>query len=273
MLVERRFPLPGVPGLDREPPAVPVPARSAATVTLVRPAGAGLEVFMLHRVSSMAFAPGRWVFPGGGVDPRDADVELPWAGPEPAEWAQRVDCDEDRARGLVVAAARELFEECGVLLAGPSADTVVTDVTGPEWDEARSRLVAREMPFAGLLAERGLVLRTDLLVPHARWITPAAEPRRYDTAFFAARVPDGQQPDDRTTEAEQARWRCPGEVLEDAAHGRAQLLPPTTVALERIAAASDAAAFVAQAPAYVAVEPERATDPDGTPYLMARIPT
>ena len=71
----------------------------------------------------MAFAGGMCVFPGGGVDPRDYADELVerglWAGPSPAEWAERLGVDEPKARALVCAAVRETFEESGVLLAGP----------------------------------------------------------------------------------------------------------------------------------------------------------
>ena len=87
----------------------------------------------------MAFAPRMMVFPGGGVDPRDADPHLPWAGPPPARWAAWLGCDEDSARELVIAAVREVFEECGVLLAGPDADSVVADVSGPQWQQERVR--------------------------------------------------------------------------------------------------------------------------------------
>ena len=69
----------------------------------------------------MDFAGGMCVFPGGGVDPRDFDADVAWAGPAPAEWAERLGCDEEMARALVCAAVRETFEESGVLLAGPSA--------------------------------------------------------------------------------------------------------------------------------------------------------
>ena len=89
----------------------PAPAKPSATVMLLRPGEAGPEVFVLKRAATMAFAPNMLAFPGGGVDARDADPGVPWAGPGPQEWASR----------LVIAAAREVFEECGVLLAGPDA--------------------------------------------------------------------------------------------------------------------------------------------------------
>jgi len=77
----------------------------------------------------MRFAGGMYVYPGGGVDPRDFDASVAWAGPPPAEWAERLGCSEELARALVCAAVRETFEESGVLLAGASSDAVVADTT------------------------------------------------------------------------------------------------------------------------------------------------
>lgn len=221
-----------------------VPARPAATVMLLRDSvadpgapEAGVEVFVLRRVASMAFAPSAYVFPGGGVDSRDADPGLPWAGPEPAAWARRLATPEvQQARELVVAAARELFEECGVLLAGPDEHSVVADLSEPSWDGVREQLVRRELSFAQMLMSRGLVLRTDLMRAVDHWVTPEFEPRRYDTHFFVAALPAGQVPDDDCTEAEHARWVAPQDLVAEYDRGEAILLPPTWVWLDRIAA-------------------------------------
>ena len=113
-----------------------------------------MDVFMQRRVSTMAFAPRMMVFPGGGVDPRDADPDLPWAGPLPEVWGRTLVADEATARELVVAAVREVFEECGVLLAGTDADTVVGDVSGPRWQEERAALVSHEVSLAEVLGTR-----------------------------------------------------------------------------------------------------------------------
>ena len=112
----------------------PAEPRNAATVVLLRPgAGDSPEVYLLRRQVSMDFAGGMCVFPGGGVDPRDYDTTVAWAGPTPEDWAARLGTDADVARALVSAAVRETFEESGVLLAGDSADTVVADTTGADW--------------------------------------------------------------------------------------------------------------------------------------------
>lgn len=251
------------------PGGPPAPARASATVMLVRDgagggASPGAEVFMLRRTSSMAFAPNMMVFPGGGVDARDADADLPWVGPDPADWASWLNAaDEAVARELVVAAAREVFEECGVLLAGPDAGSVVADLSAPEWDVERDRLLSRDQSFAELLIRRDLVLRTDLLAPWAHWVTPEFEPRRYDTRFFAAVLPAGQVPDDRSSEADHADWVVPARLLDEVAAGSALMLPPTIVAVEQIARASSAQGLLASPPTLLRVMPVLEDGPDG----------
>lgn len=215
----------------------PAPAKPSATVMLLRPGGSGPEVFVLRRAATMAFAADMLAFPGGGVDPRDVDPRVPWAGPSPEEWALRLRTSVDRARELVIAAVREVFEECGVLLAGPDADTVVADLTAPVWDEERDALLAREQSFAELLIRRDLVLRTDLLGLRAHWTTPECEPKRYDTRFFVARLPEGQVADDRSSEAAVVLWADPRDLLAQHDAGEHLVLPPTRVMLEQLARA------------------------------------
>jgi 8-oxo-dGTP pyrophosphatase MutT (NUDIX family) len=207
--------------------------------------GHGVDVFMLRRSSTMEFAPRMMVFPGGGVDERDADPSLPWAGRSPAEWGRLLVADEVTARELVVAAVREVFEECGVLLAGPDAGSVVGDVSGPVWQAERAALLSREVSLAQMLIRRGLVLRSDLLRARAHWITPEFEPKRYDTRFFAALLPAGQIADDKTSEADHADWIDPARLLANHADGSAFMLPPTVVCVEQVAAAASVAEFLA----------------------------
>lgn len=86
------------------------PVKDASTVMVIRDSDAGPEVFVARRVKGMAFAGGMTVFPGGGVDSADDDPDLAWTGPAPSWWAERLGCEESRARRLVCAAARETFE-------------------------------------------------------------------------------------------------------------------------------------------------------------------
>jgi 8-oxo-dGTP pyrophosphatase MutT (NUDIX family) len=216
----------------------PAEPRDAATVMLVRPApgGTGLEVYMLRRKTSMAFAPGAFVFPGGSVDARDADEQVAWTGPDAAEWGRIFDAPRALARALVCAAVRETFEESGVLLAGESASSVVADTTSDAWEADRHALLDRSVSLAELLGRRNLVLRADLLRPWSRWITPVVEPRRFDTRFFAAALPARQRTRDVGGEASEVAWVTPAKALQDWERGDIRLFPPTAVTLSELAA-------------------------------------
>ena len=206
--------------------------RDASTVVLLRGGDGepgGLEVYLLRRARAMAFAAGSCVFPGGGVDPRDADAAVGWAGPTAQEWGGLLGTTAEHARALVCAAVRETFEESGVLLAGPSATTVVADTTADAWEEDRQRLEARDVAFSEVLRRRGLVLRTDLLRWWGSWLTPAQEPRRYDTRFFLAELPEGQATRDVSTESDEVLWSAVRDVLDAVDAGRLRMLPPTYV--------------------------------------------
>jgi 8-oxo-dGTP pyrophosphatase MutT (NUDIX family) len=213
--------------------------RDAATVMLLRESAGRLEVYMLRRKPSMAFAPGAMVFPGGSVDPRDADERVAWAGPDASEWGQIFDAPPDLARALVCAAVRETFEESGILLAGESADSVVADTTSEEWENDRRALLDRSLSLAELLGRRGLVLRADLLRPWSRWITPVIEPRRFDARFFAAALPAGQRTRDVGGEASAVAWIAPADALAAGRRKELALWPPTMVTLTELAACGD----------------------------------
>jgi 8-oxo-dGTP pyrophosphatase MutT (NUDIX family) len=245
----------------------PVEPRDAATVVLLRSSESGPEVYLLRRQTSMAFAAGMCVFPGGGVDPRDFDHSVAWAGPSPAEWASRLGTDERMARALVCAAVRETFEESGVLLAGFSADSVVADTTGDDWEADRRALLDRSQSFGGFLDRRGLVLRADLLRPWAHWITPAIEPKRYDTRFFVAAMPEGQRARDVSTEADEVAWVRPAEAAERAAKGEWMMLPPTVATLAELAE-FDTVADVLAARREIVVHEPTAEIIDGEAYLV-----
>lgn len=252
----------------------PVPPRVAATVVLLRPTATGgsggaedgFEVYVIRRAASMAFG-GVYAFPGGGVDLTDSQVHLDWSGPPPQQWARRLGVPADQAQAVVCAAAREVFEEAGVLLAGPQPDTVVGDVSADDWESARRALVAREIGFADLLRERKLFLRADLLAPWARWITPEFEPRRFDTYFFVAMLPDRQRTRDVSGEADHTMWVRPTEVLARAAAGEIAMLPPTAVTVREVAANADPRTVLAAAAhrdAATPVMPRLEVYPDGS---------
>jgi 8-oxo-dGTP pyrophosphatase MutT (NUDIX family) len=226
----------------------PVAPRRAATVMLLKDTGSAPVVHMLRRRASMAFAGGAYAYPGGGVDPRDDDRHVRWAGPTRAWWASRLDVDEDSAQAIVCAAVRETYEEAGVLLAGPTPDTVVGDTTGDDWEADRAALVARDLSFAEFLDRRGLVLRSDLMGAWTRWITPEFEPRRYDTWFFVAALPQGQRTRNASTEADRTVWIRPAEAMAGYERGELLMMPPTLATLRQIAPYASAAEALAAAP-------------------------
>ncbi|MFD9070423.1 NUDIX hydrolase [Streptomyces lasiicapitis] len=235
----------------------PARPRRAATVMLLRDTAhaggtggagtAGPEVHMLRRRASMAFAGGAYAYPGGGVDPRDDDHHVRWAGPPRTVWAARLGLDEAAAQATVCAAVRETYEEAGVLLAGPTPDTVIEDTTGADWEADRAALVARDLSFAEFLDRRGLVLRSDLLGAWARWITPEFEPRRYDTFFFVAALPQGQRTRNASTEADRTVWIDPAHAAERYDRGELLMMPPTIATLRQLTACATAADALAAA--------------------------
>ena len=251
-----------------DPGSEPAPVRDAATVVLLRDTDRGPEAYLLRRVRGMAFAAGMTVFPGGAVDPRDADAEVGWVGPPPTRWTFPLSADEPLARALVCAAVRETFEESGVLLAGPSPDAVcVTDA--PDWEADRAALEHRELSLAELLARRRLLLRADLLRPWAHWITPPGERRRYDTRFLVAALPTGQSTRDITSEADVVEWLRPADALAQLEAGERRMLPPTMVTLEEVSRYESVAEVLAADRSLAPIQPELSTV-DGR--LTVRLP-
>jgi 8-oxo-dGTP pyrophosphatase MutT (NUDIX family) len=234
----------------------PAEPRPASTVILVRslhptptaPAAGvgfgGVEVYLLRRQRTMAFAAGMTVFPGGRVDATDSTVADSWCGPSPEWFAGRLGCAPETAAAYVAAAVRETFEESGVLLAGPSPEAVVGDTTGADWEADRIALESRELGFSEFLHRRGLLLRADLLGPWAHWITPEFEPKRYDTAFFVAALPAGQVTRDVTSESDQVTWIRPADAVTAVDAGQMLMLAPTYVSCRELSQYGEVAAIL-----------------------------
>jgi len=203
----------------------PAPVRPAATVVLLQPVDKTFQVYVLKRATTMAFG-GVYAFPGGGVDESDRPELIK------QDWATRLGIPDTAARAVVGAAARELFEEAGVLLAGrrDELDHTVGDVSGPEWEADRAAVAGRELTMTELLDKHRLRLRDDLLFPWARWITPEFEPRRFDTWFFVALLPEAQTARNVSGEADQTAWISP------AAAGDLAMLPPTQSMVDDLSA-------------------------------------
>ena len=220
-------------------PKAVAPALPAATVTLVRDAGGGLEVLMMRRNLKSGFVPGMYVFPGGGLDPEDRCFSTNGLccglDDSAASATLGLACD---GLGYWVAAIREAFEEAGLLLAHdargqlPAFDDAATL---RRFDEHRRRLNAGRVGFEQILREEGLNVAADRLTYFAHWITPVSAPRRYDTRFFMAEAPAGQEPlhDDHETIA--AAWISPAQALSLHARGEFEMRTPTVRTLETFA--------------------------------------
>lgn len=254
----------------------PAEPRNAATVVLMRPStssgtgGTGPEVYLLRRQTSMAFAAGMCVFPGGGVDRRDFDHHTRWAGPSAGEWGATLGVDEHLARALVCAAVRETFEESGVLLAGDSSDTVVADTTGADWEADRLALEAKELAFTDFLDRRGLVLRTDLLGAWSGWLTPVFEPRRYRTWFFVALLPEGQRTRDVSTESSSVTWLPATTALEQVESGEMLMLPPTYLTCLEVSQHADPLAVLEDARSHTVEMFMPEVVSDGEEFVLSR---
>jgi 8-oxo-dGTP pyrophosphatase MutT (NUDIX family) len=248
----------------------PALARDSATVVLLRDSPRGVEAFLMRRVDSMAFAAGMFVFPGGGVDSRDADRVIAWAVPPPADWAGRLAADPPLVRALACAAIRETFEETGVLLASAADGGLLADTRDPGWEHDRRELVSRRLAFADLLDARRLALRSDLIAPWAHWITPVSEPRRFSTRFFIAALPAGQLARVAGGEADRSTWLAPHAALDALQRGQLAMMPPTAAVLAEIGTYPDVGSVLAAAAKrkIQAVRPQVAIDAEGARLLL-----
>lgn len=229
---EERLP-PGFADTVEEPPPEPAEAFPAATVVLMRDSDSGPEVLLLRRHRRSGFVPGAWVFPGGRVDRADADPSL-----------------LDRCRGLArdpepgvpfwMAAIREAFEETGVFLARSAAADEgaggwLPDASSSrEVETVRRALMDDEATLLDVVHRLDAELDARPMVHAAHWVTPVVEPRRYDTHFFVAVVPDGRtaRPDPR--EMVEAVWLTPPAALERFEAGALPMVFPTLKTLEAL---------------------------------------
>lgn len=210
-------------------------ARLAATVLLLRDTAEGLRVWLQERVHTMRNYPGHVVFPGGGVDPRDFpprtwDSGELWAGRSVVSMARRMGVTKYKAHALVFAAARELFEEAGTLLAIRD-DGLVSDAS--RYHRERELLETHEISFTEFLEHNGMRVDADMLLPWSRW---AGEDNNhwFDTFFFIGVLPEGQEPDGDTGEADDAGWFDPQLVLDGWRAGLVRLAIPTWAQLKRL---------------------------------------
>jgi 8-oxo-dGTP pyrophosphatase MutT (NUDIX family) len=225
------------------PPVTPVPA---ATLVLLRdrPSGA-FEVLLIRRHSASKFAAGDFVFPGGKIEtsdgPTDADA---WCRSLDAPGAARALANLDDPRAALahwIGVIRETFEEVGILLAC-TRDGARPRVDGQRFAAYRRACQADHRAFWDMLRAERLTLATDELVYFAHWITPETQPLRFDTRFFAAKLPPGQNAVADEREITEVRWLSPREALDSSARGALSLRNPTVKNLELFGGAPSAAA-------------------------------
>jgi 8-oxo-dGTP pyrophosphatase MutT (NUDIX family) len=237
----------------------------AATVLLLRDEPDDMEVFMIVRHHESDFAAGALVFPGGRVDPEDYAIAADAAlfPPQPGMDAT--------AAALRVAALRETFEECGVLLARGQAESALVGTARLRSIETahRAAMTRGDRTFRELLAAEALALAPDALVHYAHWITPEGTPKRFDTHFFLAPAPGDQVALHDGTEAVDSVWIAPGTALERARSGTYKLVFPTQMNLQKLArhGRAEAAMAAARASRVVTVLPKVERAAGGTRTL------
>ncbi|MGI9408584.1 MAG: NUDIX hydrolase [Hyphomicrobiaceae bacterium] len=206
----------------------PVRPRPSATVLLARDSADGIELFMVVRHHQIDFASGALVFPGGSLDPGDRDPRL-------RTLADGVDDIDDNVLAVRVAAAREAFEECGVLYArAEGSDSIVDGQRAAALGEKyRSKLEANAIGLADIAEAEGLRLCLDQLHHFAHWITPVHMPKRFDTHFFLARAPADHHLVHDGSEAVDSVWIKPDQALKDADAGKQTLVFATRLNIER----------------------------------------
>jgi len=226
----------------------PVVPRPAATITIVRDLSAGFEVLMMQRNLNSGFMAGAYVFPGGAIDEEDRHPTLYGlcAGLDDAEASRKLGVDRD---GLAywVGAIRECFEEAGLLLCYDRTGNLLgLDQPGraARFAAQRDALNAGALSFIEFCRMEDLRLATDRLTYFSHWITPVGAPRRYDTRFFAALAPVGQEPLHDAQELVDTVWVRPEEALQRERDGTLALRTPTIATLRQLGACADSAALM-----------------------------
>jgi 8-oxo-dGTP pyrophosphatase MutT (NUDIX family) len=217
---------PGFADRVADPPQDAAPPRPAATVVLARDGEHAPELLLLRRHRSSGFVPGAWVFPGGRVDDDDAAADLVALLPE---------LPDEPPAAYWLAGIRELFEETGVLLARDVTGVACPDgVRNAEVRSHRDRLLDGSATLLDVLRTLDMLPDTSRMVYCAHWITPVAEPKRYDTRFFIAELPAGcdTAPDERETDA--AGWYTAARAVEAFREGELPMVFPTIKTIQRL---------------------------------------
>ncbi|MGH9140487.1 MAG: NUDIX hydrolase [Vicinamibacterales bacterium] len=211
--------------------------RPASTVVVLRDSPAGPEAFMVRRHESTAFMGGAHVFPGGRVDAADRDADDSWCDGVDHATRQIENLPVAEAIAYHVAAARELFEEAGVLLARHPGGDYVSLASAVDHDRVtqdRARVHEGETTLRAVIERDGLRLALDALVLFSHWVTPPIDNRQFDTRFFMARVPPQQSPAHDETETTHSLWVRPADAIAQAVTQEITLPPPTWSTLREL---------------------------------------
>lgn len=209
----------------------PQAPRPAATLILLRAGAGGLETLMIQRAQSAAFLGGAYVFPGGALDAADAGTTNRVVGLSAAQANQRLGIDH--ALAYYVAAVRECFEEAGVLLACDAQGHPVLPA------RAEQLMAMRQRPFLQLLEEENLFIPAGALAYYGHWITQPGRSRRFDTRFFIALAPEGQEGAHDAAETIHHLWTAPRGALERGDRGEIELVYATRQTLTDLARFSE----------------------------------
>lgn len=254
--------------MERDANAKPAVPRKAATVMLLRDGADGMEVFMIVRHQNSDVHAGALVFPGGRIEDEDYDLAA-----DAAVFPLLPDVDAATA-ALRVAAVRETFEECGVLLARARGDQALVSAARLRDIEAthRAAMTRGERSFGAILATENLVLASESMAYFANWITPERSAKRFDTHFFLAGAPPDQVALHDGHEAVDSVWITPATALERARAGIYQLRFPTQMNLQKLgrSALSVSAMDAAKASRVVTVMSKQEKSSDGR--RMLRLP-
>lgn len=242
-------------------------ALPASTTLLLRDGTEGLEVFMVKRNHAIDFASGALVFPGGKVDDKDNDRAI-------AARLRGASAMDPALISFAVAAAREAFEESGLLLAAASGQTngCVDAARAQALAPWRKKLESGEAGMADFLGENDLTLAIDALLPFAHWITPTVMPKRFDTWFFVAPVPHDQEGRHDGGESVDSLWIRPAQALAESEAGKRTIVFATRMQLVKLARARTVAEALerARGEKIITVQPEVDSNAPGGPVL--RIP-
>ena len=192
---------------------------------------------MVRRHEGTAFMGGAHVFPGGRVDAADGDADAAWCDGIAHATAQLAGLSPAEAVAYHVAAARELFEEAGVLLARHPGGDFVSLAGAADHDrlkQDRARVHEGQTTLRAVIEREGLRLALDTLVLFAHWVTPPVDTRQFDTRFFMTRVPPHQTPAHDETETTHSLWARPADAIGQALSNEIVLPPPTWSTLREI---------------------------------------